>query len=65
MISGFITMGTISFIITIEIISSMITTASSLGSVTHFMGILTTTTRTITSTMVTRERRTATSIGVI
>jgi hypothetical protein len=63
-ISGFITTGTISFIITMEIVSSIATTASSLGSVTRSMGILTTT-RTITGTMATLKRRTAISTGVI
>ena len=55
-ISGFITTGIISFIITMKIVSSIATTASSLGSVTRSMGILTTTTRMITGTMATLER---------
>ena len=61
----FITMEIISFIITMETISSIATTASSLGSVTRSMGTLTTTTRTITGTMATLGRRTAISTGVI
>jgi hypothetical protein len=58
-------MGIISFIITTETISSIVTTTSSLGSVSRFMAIPITTIRMITGTMITPERRPAISTGAI